>query len=249
MPLQRLGRVTSTNDVLREQARAGAPEWTAVVAEEQTAGRGREGRSWASPPGNLFLSVLLRPELAPASLGVLPLLVGVAAAEACTSLGAPARLKWPNDVVVGERKLGGILVEAASSGGTVEYVVAGIGINLCANGAVLPEELREAATSLEAEGGRRYDAEDAAHVVLGRIRVWYDRLTSDGPAIVLSAWRALAVPWWGRRVEVISGGNRVEGTAVGIDDGGALLLLDAAGRELRIVAGDARALRLSRGGA
>ncbi len=244
--LQRLGRVTSTNDVLRDQARAGAPEWTTVVAEEQTAGRGREGRAWASPPGNLFLSVLLRPAFEPQSVGVLPLLVGVAVAEACTSLGALARLKWPNDVVVGERKLGGILVEAASSGGRVEFVVAGIGVNLCATGATLPEELRDVATSLEAESGRRYEVDDAAEVVLGRIRVWYDRLASEGQAIVLSAWRALAVPWWGRRVEVISGGNRVEGQAVGIDDAGALLLLDATGREMRVVAGDARALRLSR---
>lgn len=244
--MERLGRVTSTNDVVREQARTGAPAWTAVVAEEQTAGRGREGRTWVSPPGNLYLSVLLRPELEASSVGVLPLLVGVAVAEACTSLGAPARLKWPNDVVVGERKLGGILVEAASSGGRVDFVVAGIGVNLRAADAPLPDELRDVATSVESESGRRYDVEAAAELVLGRIRVWYDRLASEGPAIVLAAWRALAVPWWGRRVEVISGGNRVEGQALGIDDSGALLLLDSAGREVRVVAGDARALRLTR---
>jgi BirA family biotin operon repressor/biotin-[acetyl-CoA-carboxylase] ligase len=245
MDLQRVGRVTSTNDVLREQARAGAPAWTAVIAEEQTAGRGREGRAWTSPAGNLYLSVLLRPALEVSSLGLLPLLVGVGVAEACTSLGAAARLKWPNDVVVGERKLGGILVEAASSGGTVDFVVAGIGVNLAAT---LPEELRELATSLEAESGRRYEAEDAAHVVLGRIRVWYDRLASEGPASVLAAWRAFAVAWWGRRVEVLSGGQRVEGQAVGIDDSGALLLLDATGQQVRVVVGDARALRLQRSG-
>jgi BirA family transcriptional regulator, biotin operon repressor / biotin---[acetyl-CoA-carboxylase] ligase len=246
--VQRLQSVTSTNDVLREQARGGAPEWTALVAAEQTQGRGRAGRAWVSRTGNLHLSILLRPVLEPASLSVLPLLAGIAVAEACTSLGASARLKWPNDIVVGERKLGGILVEASSSGGRVEFVIVGVGLNLLAVSVSLPEELRDEAASLEDESGRRYEPEDAAQIVLDRMRVWYDRLATDGPAAILSAWRGLAVPWWGRRVEVVAGGVRVEGQAVGIDELGALLLLDDAGQRVRVVAGDARALRLKRGG-
>jgi BirA family biotin operon repressor/biotin-[acetyl-CoA-carboxylase] ligase len=241
--LECLGSVTSTNDVLRERARAGAPEWTALIAEVQTAGRGREGRSWRSPPGDLFLSILLRPVLGPEALLALPLLAGVAVAEASASFGASARLKWPNDVMVGERKLGGVLVEAASSGGRVDFVVVGIGLNLVAEAGEIATELRTFTTSLSAETGRSVAALDAARAVLARMSLWYDRLAREGPASVLGAWRSVSVPWWGERVEVISSGTRVEGMAHGIDESGALLLLKDDGVTLRVLSGDARALR------
>lgn len=241
--LEYVGRVTSTNDVVRERARAGAPEWTAVIAEAQSAGRGREGRAWLSPPGNLFLSVLLRPALEPKALSVLPLLAGVAVAELSAELGVRARLKWPNDVMVGERKLAGVLVEAASSGGRVEFVIVGIGLNLLGERVEFPEQLRAVATSLRAENGRSIAVPDAARAVLSRMGVWYDRLAREGAASPLDAWRSLSVPWWGERVELFSSGSRVEGVARGIDDAGALLLLKDDGMTLRVLSGDARALR------
>ncbi len=241
--LECVGRVTSTNDVLRERARAGAPEGTALIAEAQSAGRGREGRSWLSPPGNLFLSVLLRPALEPEALSALPLLAGVAVAEASASFGVTARLKWPNDVMVGERKLGGVLIEAAFSGTCVDFVVVGIGLNLTAQAGKITEELRDVATSLRAETGRSVAALEAARAILSRLGVWYDRLAGEGAASVLGAWRSASVPWWGERVEVISSGTRVEGTARGIDESGALLLLKDDGVTLRVLCGDARAVR------
>jgi BirA family biotin operon repressor/biotin-[acetyl-CoA-carboxylase] ligase len=241
--LEQLGRVVSTNDVIRERARAGAPEGTAVVAEAQSAGRGREGRSWSSPPGNLFLSVLLRPALPPEALPALPLLAGVALAEAAAGYGVAARLKWPNDVLVGERKLGGILVEASSSGSGLEFVVAGVGLNLVVDPLELPDELRSSVTSIRAETGAKIEPFAAARAVLTRLRVWYDRLSRDGASPVLAAWRSAAVPWWGERVEVQSAGTRVEGVARDIDASGALLLETDDGATLRVLSGDARALR------
>ena len=110
-PIGWLETVGSTNDAMKDRARAGAPAWSAVVASRQTTGRGRQGRAWLSPEGNLFLSVLLRPALALDRAGMLPLAAGVAAAEAAGEWGVDARLKWPNDLMVAGRKLGGVLVE------------------------------------------------------------------------------------------------------------------------------------------
>jgi len=123
-PIEHVETVTSTNDLLKERARQGALEWTVVWADRQTAGRGRHGRGWHSPPGNLFLSVLLRPSLSPDRVLLLPLAAGVAVAAAVAELGVAAHLKWPNDLVVGERKLAGILVEGLASAA----VLVGLGL-------------------------------------------------------------------------------------------------------------------------
>jgi BirA family biotin operon repressor/biotin-[acetyl-CoA-carboxylase] ligase len=115
--------IVSTSDRLKALARAGAPEWTAVLADRQTGGRGREGRTWASPIGGLYLSVLLRPRFARA--GLLPLAAGVAVAEAAGELGVRAELKWPNDVMASGRTLAGVLSEAASGPAGVEWSFSG----------------------------------------------------------------------------------------------------------------------------
>jgi BirA family biotin operon repressor/biotin-[acetyl-CoA-carboxylase] ligase len=240
--VERFESVPSTNDLLRERARAGAPEWSAVLADAQTAGRGRQGRSWLSPPGNLCLSVLLRPTFD--AVGVLPLAAGVAVAEAAAGWGVAARLKWPNDVVVGERKLAGVLAEAVSSGGRVESVILGIGVNLLLDPAEAPEHLRASVTSIRHEGGRVPSAPAAADAILAGLGVWYHSLAREGAQPVVEAWRRLSVAWWGRAVEVIAGDRRISGIARGLDDSGALVLETAEGAELLVVSGDARELRL-----
>jgi BirA family biotin operon repressor/biotin-[acetyl-CoA-carboxylase] ligase len=164
-------------------------------------------------------------------------------AEAVAGYGVAARLKWPNDVLVGERKLGGILVEATSSGSGVEFVIVGVGMNLVLDPLELPGELRSSVTSIRAETGRSLEPLVAARAVLTRLRVWSDRLSREGRAPVLAAWRSAALPWWGERVEVQSAGTRVEGVARDIDESGALLLERADGATLRVLSGDARALR------
>lgn len=233
--------VTSTNDALKEQARRGAPEGTVVLATRQTAGRGRMGRTWESPSGSLYLSVLLRPQgVAPSRLGLLPLAAGVAVAEGLGDLGLEVQLKWPNDVWVQERKVAGLLAEAASGPAGVENIVLGIGINVAGSLDGLSEEVRPTATSLLQEGVTA-DVPGVALAVLTRLAHWcpaWARATDD----VVAAWRYRALPWWGRTVEVRSGGTVIVGIAREIDPMGALVLETPEG-SVAVVAGEARALR------
>ena len=157
-------RVGSTNDVARQLAERGAPSGTAVIAEEQIAGRGRTGRVWASPPGlGVWLSVVVRPAELP-NPALLPLAVGLAAARTLDPFTGPdvAMLKWPNDLVVGGQKLGGILCEAVWSGAAPAFVVIGIGINAQHSEVDFPAELRPSATSLRLVSGREQSLPDLA---------------------------------------------------------------------------------------
>jgi BirA family biotin operon repressor/biotin-[acetyl-CoA-carboxylase] ligase len=243
-PLHHLETVGSTNDWLKEAARAASlPEWSAVVSERQTAGRGRQGHTWVSLPGNLFLSVLLRPRLTGDGALALPLLAGVAVAEAAEEMGADVRLKWPNDVVAGGAKLGGILAEGFAAGAGLEGLVIGIGLNLAVEQDQLPEGLGQPVTSIRGLSGRTPSLVDAAAAVLARMRGWYDALSARGAAPVLDAWRARSLPWWGRTVEARAGGAVVRGIARGIDGRGALLLDLEDGRRAALVAGEVREVR------
>jgi len=238
-------RLGSTSDRLKEMARDGAPEWAAVLADEQTGGRGRQGRAWASPPGGLYLSVLLRPRFASASL--IPLAAGVAVVEALQEHGVTAELKWPNDVMAEGGKLAGILAEASSSSAGLDWVVLGLGMNLFAPQEALPEELRPATTSVLTLTGVRHEPAAAAAAVLARLTVWYDALRTDSPS-VLSTWRAHAVPWWGRRVELRSAGMVVRGVAEGVDSAGALLLRLEDGSLKAVLSGEVTTVRLETSG-
>ena len=233
----------STSDRLKLRAREGAPAWTVVLADAQTAGRGRHGQRWVSPPGNLYLSVLLRPAPAAARWGVLPLAAGVAVAEGLVSEGVDARLKWPNDVVVAGRKVGGILVEATSSAEGLESVVVGIGVNVSVRPAGLPAEVAAALTCVEDELGRPVDRLALAAAVLVRLGVWYHALARGGPEVVQAAWRARALPWWGRPVEARSGARRLRGIARGLDEGGALILELEDGTRAVLHSGEVREVR------
>ena len=233
-------RLVSTSDVLKERARGGAIEWTVVLADEQTGGRGRQGRVWASPPGGLYLSVLLRPRFE--AIGLIPLAAGVALVEALREHGVAAELKWPNDAIAGGRKLAGILAEASSAGGRLEWVVLGLGINL-EGAAGLPAGVRETATSISALTGVCAEPVVVASAVLAHLSVWYDALRAE-PAAVVRAWTERALPWWGRPVELLSGGLVVRGIAEGIDASGALVLIGEDGSRTAVLSGDVTAVRL-----
>ena len=236
----------STNDRLKQRARAGAAEWTVVLADAQTAGRGRQGRRWSSPPGNLYLSVLLRPAPPAARWSVLPLAAGLAVAEALAGEGLDASLKWPNDVMVGGRKVGGILAEATSGADGLESVVLGIGVNVAARPPDLPPDVAATVTCVAEELARAVDRIDVASAVLARLTVWYHALAREGPRVVQSAWRARAVPWWGRAVEAQSGGRRVRGIARDLDEGGALILELEDGSRAVLHSGEVREVRPAR---
>lgn len=239
-PIEHHERIGSTSDRLKELARDGAAAWTVVLADEQTAGRGRLGRPWSSPAGGLYLSVLLRPS--GASAGLVPLAAGVAVAEALGGFGVRSHLKWPNDVLVDGRKVAGILAEASSSASALEWIVLGIGVNLDA--AALPDSVRPIAAALPV-GERGIGRDAVAAAVLQQLRVWYDALTKR-EAAVLDAWRERSVPWWGQPVEVTAGERVLRGQARGLDERGALVLDLGDGSRVSVLAGEARALRLAR---
>jgi BirA family biotin operon repressor/biotin-[acetyl-CoA-carboxylase] ligase len=244
-PIEHHETLGSTNDRLRELADEDAPEWTVVVADRQTTGRGRAGRVWASPVGNLYLSVLLRPRLPVDRVTLLPLVAGLAVAEAVSAFGVNARIKWPNDVLVGGRKLAGVLAEATSVGGAVELLVLGVGVNVAGQLELLPPEIRSRSTSLAEQTQRPEDPIALAAKVLERLGVWYHALARDAGQRMLSEWRRRSVAWWGRRVQVQVGSSSLRGIARGLDARGALEVETEDGTIRRVVSGDAQELRLA----
>lgn len=230
----------STNDDAARLAMAGAPHGTLVVAGAQTAGRGRMGREWYSPPGaGLYFSLVLRPERchAPTShdraIRLLTLAAGVAVAEGIDrAQGLRPHLKWPNDLVVEAgggarpggrwRKLGGILAEASTMGEAVQFVVLGVGINIRAD--AIPPALPARATALEVELGRPVDGEDVLAQTVASLAAWWVRLERGAFEQVLEAWRALAPSASGCPVRVATPAGPLEGVTSGIDADGALLV-------------------------
>ena len=238
-----LESTASTNDVAARLAESGAEEGTTVVAEMQTAGRGRHGRVWFSPPGaGLYVSVIVRPGTAldnddnPAAL--LTLASGVAIAEAVRAVtGLPAEIKWPNDVLIGGRKLAGILAEAAVQAGALQFIVVGFGVNL--QPAAYPPELASRVTSIEAETMRPADRALMLAEILAAIGERYADLRAGRFDAILSAWRRLASSLPGAQVEWDSPAGVVRGRAEDIDRHGALLVRVGAKIE-RVVAGEVR---------
>jgi BirA family transcriptional regulator, biotin operon repressor / biotin---[acetyl-CoA-carboxylase] ligase len=241
-PLYFFTEAASTNDVAQSLAEGGAPEGTTVVAAAQTAGRGRFGRTWFSPPGaGLYASLVVRnAQAAP----FVTLAGGVAVAEGVRAAsGLPVEIKWPNDIVVHEagagqrRKLAGILAEASTSAEGLQYVILGFGINL--RSAAYPADLARRATSVETELGRSVDGALVLTETLAAFAAWFDRISCGNAGAVLSRWRELAPSARGSRVEWTSPAGTLAGTADGIADDGALLVRVGARIE-RIISGELR---------
>ena len=248
-----LAETGSTNDDLRTKAEAGAPEGVVVVAEAQTRGRGRLGRPWVSPAGkNLTMSVLLRPRWPAEECFRITLLAGLAVAETLAErYGLKPRIKWPNDVLIRERKLCGILAEMKASAGRVDYVVLGLGVNLNLGREDLPDELRSLATSVGEELGRPVSRPEFARSLLMALEARYLLMEQGKWPEVLAAWNHWAAIK-GREVVVESGAGTIQGPVMGVDDDGALRVFDRQARvERRILAGDvlyARAIKPSPAG-
>lgn len=226
----------STNDVAALMAAREASEGTVVVADAQTAGRGRRGRSWCSPPGaGLYVSVLLRP--VPRAAALLTLAAGVALAEGIArSTGLRTTLKWPNDVYVDGRKLAGILAEAGTSPAGTSYAVLGFGLNVTR--ASYPPDVGVRATSLEVELGTIVDRGLVLAECLAALAQQYEALHGpDGSTV--RQWRDWARPMLNRLVEWDHNATVARGVAEDVDDAGALLVRTASGIE-RILAGDVR---------
>jgi BirA family biotin operon repressor/biotin-[acetyl-CoA-carboxylase] ligase len=240
----RLGRLyephaacSSTNDLCAERARAGAPEGLVVLADAQAGGRGQKGRRWHSSAGeNLTFSLLLRPPVRVTALPPLTLLAGVAVARAIAGAIAP-RLKWPNDVLcdtaAGPRKVCGILTEMATLRDEVKHVVVGIGLNV--NQTTFAPEIAELASSLRLIAGRPFDRAQILAAVLNAFEPLYDATLHAGSAAFLPAWRQLAaLP---RRCRVSRPEGLLDGTAIDVDESGALLVASN-GATVRVLSGE-----------
>ena len=219
-------------------AERGAPEGCVVVANAQSAGRGRHGRSWASPPGaGLYVSAVLRPP--DRALPLLTIAAGVAVAEGIqAATGLAVDVKWPNDVYAHGRKVAGILAEASSSNaGAIQHVVVGAGINVMP--AAYPPEIVHRATSLETELGRAVDRGLVLAEYLCALAARYADLQDGRGDAVARVWRARAASMLGRRVQWETADATCEGVALDIDDTGALVVRTAAG-PIRVTAGEVR---------
>ena len=226
------GQVESTNATLSRLARSGALEGTVVLAEAQTAGRRRLGQPWFSPPGvNLYASVLFREPLALRDAPLFSLIAGLALADAVAAAGASPAIKWPNDVLVGGRKVAGSLCECAGRGGDVDYLIVGVGANLNVDLDALAAALgpeAQAAGSLRAAMGREVNRDAFAADYLNALDAWALRYRAEGPALVLQAWRDRDI-LTGRQVEIRGAGQPFVGRVGGVDSQGRLIVQDAVG--------------------
>ena len=220
-----LAQTDSTNTVAFKMAQEGAPEGTVVIADAQTAGKGRLGRVWLSPAGvNLYCSVVLRPEISPVAACQLTFLSVVAVARAierCTALSP--QIKWPNDILICGKKVAGLLNEMNAETEQVNFVVLGIGVNLNMRLAQLDEGLRHPATSLLEEGGVEVDRLGFTRTLLLELDELYDRFLVEGEAAVRAEWLERSAIR-GRRVRVQCGEREFSGAVQGVDAFGALLV-------------------------
>jgi BirA family biotin operon repressor/biotin-[acetyl-CoA-carboxylase] ligase len=238
LEIERHATVTSTMDVALAAAAAGASEGLVVIAATQTQGRGRRGRTWSSPAGaGLYLSIVFRPPADARATSLLTMAAGVAVRGAIArATGVTAQLKWPNDVVVGRRKLAGILAEGLHLGTAEQAVVVGIGINV--TGAAHPPDVADRATSLAACGAA-IDAGVLEREVLLALAAAYDALCRGEADDILRAWREAAPSAHGSRVEWDAPDGPRAGITSGVDDSGALLVSTPEAVE-RIVGGELR---------
>jgi BirA family biotin operon repressor/biotin-[acetyl-CoA-carboxylase] ligase len=233
-------RLDSTNRLGREYALQEAEEGLVILAESQTQGKGRRGRVWESPPGvNLYISVILRPVLPPDVAPQITLLAGVAGAKALVrASGLEARLKWPNDIFIQGKKVAGILAEMEMEGSKIRFVILGVGVNVNGGTAELSSDLQGKATSLRAEGGRKFSRARVAAELLEELENEYELFLREGfSARLREEWDRLS--WINQKwVTVKAMDQEFPGRVLGLDTDGALLLVDPQGRRQRLIAGD-----------
>ncbi|MGE3540809.1 MAG: biotin--[acetyl-CoA-carboxylase] ligase [Candidatus Tectimicrobiota bacterium] len=237
--LRVLASTTSTNDVLKTLAQQGAPEGTVVLADHQTHGRGRYGRTFASPPGvGIYLSLLLRPPVEAHQLSPLTFVAAVAAAEAIGTYSAlPVQLKWPNDVEIHAKKVAGILSEAVLHPPAPPAVILGIGINVNTTLSHLPPELHPHVTSLALAAGHPWPRSPLIVAFLTHFEHWYQLFQQGAREAIFQAWLRYSA-LLGRQVAFTHAAQTAQGLVVGLDHDGALLVQQATGAVCRVVAGE-----------
>jgi BirA family biotin operon repressor/biotin-[acetyl-CoA-carboxylase] ligase len=219
-------------------AAEGAEHGTVVVAEEQTAGRGRLGRAWYSEKSSgIYTSIILRPPLPPAAAPVLTLMAGLAAQKAVNSVtGLSVDIRWPNDLLVNGKKVCGILTEMSAELDRLHAVVLGIGMNV--NHSVMPTQLENIATSLRIEAHRGISRVQVLAALLRELERHYQLLLKNGNKAITERWEAVSTFAHGKRVRVVTAAGESEVTTTGLDPGGALQIMYDDGRQESLVAGE-----------
>lgn len=238
----RFDSIDSTNIEALKQARLGAGEGLCVVARQQTAGRGRQGRTWTSPTdAGLYLSVVLRPTFEVKDVPLITLAAAVAVFDTLAELGATPDIKWPNDVLINDKKVCGILAETAETDQGFA-VILGIGINVTSDS--YPPELAGTATSVEDELGRPVTSSEVEPRLLTQFDEWYGRLcTEDGPTSIIDDWSNRSSYSHGKQVRVALSSEAITGTTDGIEPNGALRIRRSNGSIIAVQAGDVERLR------
>lgn len=232
--------IESTNSEARRIAKDSA-EGTVVIAEAQTGGRGRLGRKWASPPGGVWLSVLLKPRLEAAHATRITMTVGLAVAKTIRSYGLDARIKWPNDILISGRKVCGILTEIEAETDSIEYAIAGIGVNVNVDVDSFPPDFRESSTSMSRELAEDIDRVEFVRRLFVEIERAYSMFREHFDSVV-DEWRKLSATI-GETVRISTLARSFVGEAVGVDDSGALVVELPDGTLEKVVAGDCVHLR------
>ena len=231
----------STNIIAREIASSVA-EGTIVIAESQTAGRGRMGRKWVSPEGGIWLSIILKPRIEPVYAPRITLLAGVSVAKTMKSFGIPAKIKWPNDILINGKKVCGILTEIIAEVDIIDYLVVGIGIDANVDTGTFPEEFRDNSTSLEKEMEHKINRVEFVQKLLEEFEALYTEFQKDGFPQILEEWRNMSATI-GQWVKITAQARTIYGEAIGVDNEGALIVETSEGHLEKIVAGNCEHLR------
>jgi BirA family biotin operon repressor/biotin-[acetyl-CoA-carboxylase] ligase len=231
-------KVDSTNRVALDLGHAGEPEGAVVLAEEQTAGRGRAGHVWHSERAlGIYVTLLLRPKLSPVQAPLLTMMAGLAAHAAIQAqTGATVDLKWPNDLLIGGKKVGGILTEMHAEPAQVKFVIVGIGLNV--NQEKFPGELAAIATSLRAETGKSQSRLELLVRLLREFESGYNRFLAEGAAPVVERFAATSSYTQGKHVRVANGKDSFTGITAGLAPEGLLLVRQDSGQVVPVIAGD-----------
>ena len=236
--IHHLVEVPSTNDVAKELAAKGAEEGTIVISETQTLGRGRLGREWASPEGGIWFSIILRPEVDSRDASKLTFVAAVAVARVIRGMfSLEAEIKWPNDVLIGGKKVCGILTETSTKGDVVDFVVVGVGINANVSLDSFPQSMRNSLTTLKEELMEEIEREEFLRALLEELERYYTMFLRKKFGLILEKWRNLA-GFLGQYVEVLSFGEKIRGRAVDVDRNGALMIKLRNGTVKKVMSGD-----------
>ena len=231
-------KIDSTNDVALRLGHAGEPHGAVVIAEEQTAGRGRAGRAWHSEKSSgIYMTVLLRPKISPVHAPLVTLLAGLAVRDAVLEqTGLEADLRWPNDLLLRGKKFSGILTEMHAEPDRVHFVIVGIGINV--NHTRMPDELAAIATSLRIEAGGSHSRVELVAKLLRHLDSYYNRFLNEGPEPILARIAEVSSYARGKRVRITTASESYTGTTAGLEPSGLLRVRRDDGRTEVVLSGD-----------